>query len=189
MPRFCSECGAPLPTSPPVTCRSCDASHWLDARPCAGALVTQGGKLLLVRRAHAPWKGAWDLPSGFCAPREHPIEAAAREVREETALEVDVGPVLGMWIDSYAPDGPGADKVTLTIYFNATVADGHEPQLASSKVAEIGWFGRDELPEPLAFPGHVPEVLEAWRASQERPPLRAVAAGRGPVPRKPEPTI
>jgi hypothetical protein len=96
-----------------------------------------------------------------------------------------------MWIDSYAPDGPEADKVTLTIYFNASVADGHEARLASSKVAEIGWFGRDELPEPLAFPGHVPEVLEAWRASQERAPLRAVAAGAGraAAPRKPEPTI
>ena len=54
LPRFCSHCAAPLPSPPPVTCRSCDTSHWLDAKPCAGALVARGGKLMLVRRAHEP---------------------------------------------------------------------------------------------------------------------------------------
>ena len=44
MPRFCSECGAPLPAPPPVTCRACDTSHWLDAKPCAGALVSRAGE-------------------------------------------------------------------------------------------------------------------------------------------------
>ncbi len=189
MPRFCSECGAPLPAPPPVICRACDTSHWLDAKPCAGALVSHGGKLLLVRRAHEPWKGAWDLPGGFCDPREHPSDAAAREVREETALDVDIGPVLGMWIDSYAPDGPGADKVTLNIYFSASVADGSETRPDSSEVAEIGWFAADELPEPLAFPGHLPAVLGAWQAAQERAPRPAIAAVRSASARKPEPTL
>ena len=87
LPRFCSQCAAPLPSPPPVTCRSCDTSHWLDAKPCAGALVARGGKLMLVRRAHEPWRGAWDVPGGFCGPREHPAEAAEREVREETGLD------------------------------------------------------------------------------------------------------
>ena len=99
LPRFCSHCAAPLPAPPPVICPACDTSHWLDAKPCAGALVTRGGKLLLVRRAREPWKGAWDVPSGFCSGREHPKDAAAREVREETALEVELGGVLGMWIE------------------------------------------------------------------------------------------
>src|SRR5207344_2557603 len=101
--RFCSHCAAPLPAPPPVTCPACDTSHWHDAKPCAGALVSRGGKLLLVRRAQAPWKGAWDVPGGFCGGREHPKQAAAREVREETALEVEVAGVLGMWMDAYAP--------------------------------------------------------------------------------------
>ena len=165
IPRFCSQCAAPLPAPPPVTCVACDTSHWLDAKPCAGALVTREGRLLLVRRAHDPWRGCWDVPGGFCGPREHPAEAAAREVREETGLVVRVGAVLGMWIDTYAPDGPDADKVTLNIYFLAaaepragTVVDPHE-------VAEIGWFPANRLPEALAFPGHIPEVLAAWRQS------------------------
>jgi 8-oxo-dGTP pyrophosphatase MutT (NUDIX family) len=100
--RFCSHCAAPLPGPPPVTCRSCDTSHWLDAKPCGGALVARGSQLLLVRRAHAPWRGAWDVPGGFCGPREHPRDAARREVREETGLDVRVGGILGIWVDTYA---------------------------------------------------------------------------------------
>jgi ADP-ribose pyrophosphatase YjhB (NUDIX family) len=189
MPRFCSECGAPLPAPPPITCRACDTSHWLDAKPCAGALVSRAGKLLLVRRAQEPWKGAWDVPGGFCGPREHPREAAVREVREETALEIEVGGVLGMWIDSYAPDGPGADKVTLNIYFNAVAPGDSAARGDPNEVAEIGWFDADELPQSLAFPGHLPAVLREWRASQVRPKRSAAMQPRTLPARKPEPMI
>jgi 8-oxo-dGTP diphosphatase len=163
LPRFCSQCAAPLPGPPPVTCRACDTSHWVDAKPCGGALVTREGRLLMVRRAHQPWLGYWDIPGGFCGAREHPRDAAAREVREETGLVVEVGAILGMWIDTYAPDGDDADKVTLNIYFHATVAPGARAVLDPTEVAEIGWFSPDEVPEALAFPGHSKEVVRRWR--------------------------
>jgi ADP-ribose pyrophosphatase YjhB (NUDIX family) len=189
LPRFCSNCAAPLPSPPPVTCRSCDTSHWLDAKPCAGALVTRGGKLLLVRRAHEPWRGAWDIPGGFCGPREHPADAAEREVREETGLAVRVADVLGMWIDDYAPAGGAGEKVTLNIYFHASARGGAEARTDPNEVAEIGWFGPDELPLEMAFPGHVPAVLRAWRESLE-PVSRAAATGLRAVPaRKPGPNV
>jgi ADP-ribose pyrophosphatase YjhB (NUDIX family) len=187
LPRFCSNCAAPLPHPPPVTCRSCDTSHWLDAKPCAGALVTCRGRLMLVRRAHEPWRGSWDVPGGFCGPREHPRDAAAREVREETGLSVEMGGVLGMWIDTYAPEGPEADKVTLSIYFHATVESPATTWTDPNEVAEIGWFSPDDLPADVAFPGHIPEVLRAWRESPEAaartsaapaPALRGVAQPR-----------
>lgn len=164
--RYCSECAAPLPAPPPVTCRSCDASHWLDAKPCAGALVARDGKVLLVRRAHEPWRGHWDIPGGFCGA-EHPRAAAVREVREETGLGVRLGPVLGMWMDAYAPEGPEADKLTLNIYFHATPDGPGEGTADPTEIAEVGWFAPDALPAPLAFPGHVPAVLRAWRESFE----------------------
>jgi len=167
-PRYCSHCSAPLPGPPPVTCPACDTSHWLDAKPCAGALVTRDGKLLLVRRAHEPWRGSWDVPGGFCGPREHPADAAVREVKEETGLVVRTTGILGMWIDTYAPTGPDADKVTLNVYFHATPSGSAEPRLDPTEVAEIGWFVPGKLPSPLAFPGHLVEVLRAWRLEVER---------------------
>ena len=186
LPRFCSHCAAPLPAPPPVICRSCDTSHWLDAKPYAGALVSRGGKLLLVRRAQRPWKGAWDLPGGFCRVREHPKAAAEREVREETALEVEVEGVLGMWIDGYGPEG--SDKITLNIYFHASASGSTETRPDPHEIAEIAWFAPDELPQELAFPGHLPAVLRAWRASLEEAPRAAPARPRA-LPRNPEPFV
>lgn len=176
--RFCSECAAPLPSPPPVTCPACDTSHWLDSKPCAGALVTRDGRLLLVRRAHEPWRGLWDVPGGFCAWREHPRDTAVREVREETGLVIRTGAFIGMWIDSYAPSGADSEKVTLSIYFHATAVGAHEPRVDPNEVAEIAWFTPDGLPGDVAFPGHLPEVLAAWRASRREP-----SPGEVPEPR------
>lgn len=188
--RYCCYCAAPLPGPPPVTCPACDASHWLDAKPCAGALVTHEGRLLLVRRAHDPWRGSWDVPGGFCGPREHPADAAAREVREETGLVVRVGDILGMWIDTYAPEGPGADKVTLNIYFHATPERTPEAVRDPNEVAEIAWFAPDRLPKDLAFPGHVPDALRAWKEAAGREPVHEALAGRPSSPtRRREPSV
>ena len=52
------------------------------------------GRLLLVRRAHEPAIGKWSLPGGRIEPDETPAQAAAREVREETGLEVEIGELL-----------------------------------------------------------------------------------------------
>jgi 8-oxo-dGTP diphosphatase len=118
------------------------------------------GLLLLVRRAHDPYSGCWDIPGGFCEPREHPAAAAAREVLEETGLEVRTGELVGMWIDDYGETG----EVTLNVYFHARVVGG-EPSPDPGEVSELGWFAAGELPDDIAFPDHERLVLEAWRNS------------------------
>ena len=97
--RFCSACGVELPGPPPVVCLACGTHHWLNASPCANAIVVRDGRVLLGRRAHAPWLGMWGAPGGFCAGREHPILAAERETEEETGYRVRVNGFLGIWLD------------------------------------------------------------------------------------------
>jgi ADP-ribose pyrophosphatase YjhB (NUDIX family) len=163
---YCSSCGHRLPAPPPATCGHCGASHWRNAKPCAGALVLGERGLLLVRRANDPWRGCWDIPGGFCEPDEHPIVAAAREVAEETGHAVRIVGFLGIWLDEYGEPPPGmAPETTMNVYYHAVSLGPPEAESSSAEVAEVEWFAPDELPAEIAFPGHAGGVLAAWRAA------------------------
>ncbi len=59
-----------------------------------GAVIVQDGVVLLVRRRHEPLAGQWSLPGGRLELGETLEAGLAREMIEETGLDVEVGPVI-----------------------------------------------------------------------------------------------
>jgi mutator protein MutT len=54
-----------------------------------GAIIEEGGSVLLVKRGREPLRGQWSLPGGVVEAGETLAEAARREVLEETGLEIE----------------------------------------------------------------------------------------------------
>jgi 8-oxo-dGTP diphosphatase len=75
------------------------ADRLYPARPLVGvgAVVWDGGRVLLERRGKPPAEGTWSLPGGLIEIGETAEDAVRREVVEECGIEVKVGPVLGLF--------------------------------------------------------------------------------------------
>jgi mutator protein MutT len=71
-----------------------------------GAVVLDARRVLLIKRAHEPLKGQWSLPGGRVELGETLEQAVAREVQEETGLDVDVGPIVDV-LDRITRDEDG----------------------------------------------------------------------------------
>lgn len=169
--RFCSNCGEVLAPGKPFEaqkCRACGVWHYHNSKPCAGALVVHGGRVLLARRGVEPFKGSWDVPGGFLEAGEHPETGATRELLEETGLEIRVGGLLGIYMDRYGEDG---DR-TMNFYYVAEVVRGTLKVM--DDVAELEWIGMEELPTEWAFEhqAQVMRDLKRWSGrgkDRERP--------------------
>ena len=57
----------------------------------AAAVFNHQGQVLLVKRGRQPAKGSWGLPGGLLDLGERLEDGVRREVREETAIEIDIG--------------------------------------------------------------------------------------------------
>jgi 8-oxo-dGTP diphosphatase len=151
---------------------SCGTSHWQNPWPCANGIVVADNRVLLGRRAHAPWHGLWGSPGGFCELGEHPAETVVREVREETGVDVEVTGYLGTWVDVYADDPGEPDAGVINVaYYTAILKRGEPGPVDPAEVSEVAWFAWDELPADLAPPGTLEAVLGLAR-NQRHNPLR-----------------
>lgn len=132
-------------------CTSCGAVFFLDPKVVAGVIISVRGKLVMIRRSMEPGVGRWTFPAGFVDRGEVVEEAAVREVKEETGLDVELTGLVGVY-------SRAGDTNILVVYaghvFGGDLRAGDEAQ-------DAGLFDPDDLP-PLAFQRDV-GIIEQWR--------------------------
>lgn len=117
--------------------------------PISTAIITDGGKVLMIRRREREGKLLWAFPGGGIEDGESPEQAAVREAAEEVGLEVKAVKTLG---DRVHPQtGRHMTYVACEVVAGkAYVADDEE-------LAEVAWIRLDEIPTYVPW-GLFPQV-------------------------------
>lgn len=161
---YCPNCGAPLAADLKFgrkrpCCRYCGFIHFADPKVAVGGLVSDGVRVLLVRRGAIPRIGFWALPAGYMDSDEAPEEALAREIIEETGVQAQIGALrhvvtLGGW----------QERRGLLLLYVATPVGG--AVAAGDDVTDARWFAPADIPwDALAFPS-TEEFLREWVADR-----------------------
>lgn len=176
--RYCPQCAAPLAEGEKFGrvrrfCRYCGFIHFVEPKVAVAAVVSDGERVLLVRRAAIPRIGYWALPAGYMDADELPEQALVREVAEETGVTVRVLSLQGV-----APLAGWRDRRGILVLYSA------EPERADGQAdidiipgtritpgaiitpgddaSEARWFTRDEVPwDELAF-ASTAEYVAKW---------------------------
>ena len=130
-------------------------------RISAGAIVEDRGRLLMVRHVVPGKYDFWVAPGGGVQGDESYEEAAAREVWEETGLEVSMGQLL------YIEDLVNPESRFVKFWFSAQLVGGSfdctHPEAQAEHILEAAWLEPGEFQGKTVFP----EVLST-RYFQDR---------------------
>ncbi len=131
---------------------------------CAGALIVKEDKILLQRRTD---NGKWGFIGGLVEMNETYEQAALREIREETGLEVRLENFLGIFHNHNMVWSNGDAAHVISAMYTARIVSG-EPRIDEESY-ELRFFGADEMPELFAE-DHI-AALQAYRQGIRYPLL------------------
>lgn len=142
--RFCASCGSSLLQGDHeggARCSACGRVWYRNPAPTVGAAIVSDDRALVTERAREPAKGLFDVPGGFLAVGEQPLDGLRREVREELGVDIDVSE--GDFVQAVSHRYGAEGEWLVSLGFRARLAGG-EP-VARDDVAAVRWIGRDEL--------------------------------------------
>jgi ADP-ribose pyrophosphatase YjhB (NUDIX family) len=115
-----------------------------------GGVVIENSRALLIRRGSEPLRGEWSIPGGTLELGESLQQGVARELLEETGLEVRVLDLIEVFDRIFPPDAPQLSLTKQNPRFHFVIVDylceriGGEPH-AGSDVTDVSFARQEEL--------------------------------------------
>lgn len=132
-----------------------------------GAVVIDDDRVLLVRRANEPLKGEWSLPGGAVEVGETLGTAIAREVREETGLDVEVGPIADV-VDRLRFDADGRARFHYVLVDFVCRPKGGALESGSDALA-VTWANQTDLASYGVAESTIAVIKKAFDRMQSEP--------------------
>ncbi|MFQ6116467.1 MAG: NUDIX domain-containing protein [bacterium] len=164
MYKYCPKCGSDLVykrvgENLRLVCKGCGFIFYQNPTPAVGVILMKDDEILLVKRKYEPRAGFWSLPAGFLEWDENVEEAARREVKEETGLEIELDGLFGVYSGFDDP----RNHVLLVVY-RGQIRNGEIA--AGDDATEVKFFPLTALPQDIAFKNHR-RVLEKLKAKRK----------------------
>jgi len=109
----------------------------------AGAVVCDGPKVLLIKRKYPPNEGRWAIPGGLVELGERVQDAAVREVKEETNLDVVLVKLLDVSTDIHLDERSRTKYHYVLVDYLARRVEGRIKLNAES--SDFGWFTGEQV--------------------------------------------
>lgn len=164
--RFCMRCGQLLThrhcegVLRPL-CEKCGWIFYRNPASASAAVIPLPPGVVLIKRSIPPFPGSWCLPAGFQEYDESPEEAAIREVKEETNMEVRLERLLKVYFSTMYPGKNTVVHIYLARHVGGVMRAGDD-------AAEVAAFPLDRLPENIAFKSHL-KVIEEFTREYMKP--------------------
>ena len=110
-----------------------------------GVLISEEDRYLIIRRAVEPDKGLWSIPGGMVEIGERVSDAAVREAKEETGLDVEIVGLLDV-VDKIVKDEEGRIRFHFVILDYRATPTGGVLQAASDAL-DARWVIAEEFPD------------------------------------------
>ncbi len=125
-------------------------------------IIEKRNQIVLIERGNDPYKGKLAIPGGFVEYGETVENAAVREAKEETSLDVRLKHILGVYSD---PERDPRCHALSVVFIAETVGGKLE---ANDDAAKTGWYQVDKLePANLAFDhGKMIADYRIWRKNR-----------------------
>ncbi len=116
--------------------------------PVVLVMVTHGDSVLLIKRNKEPYTGYWTFVGGKLENDETIMEAAARETKEETGLDVKFRDIKAIFHERLKE----GDKINFSGIVFLTHAEADSPDWIESEEGELKWVKMDSLDEVRMIP-------------------------------------
>ena len=147
--RFCPRCGGDLEKRvvkamepKRLVCQNCSFIFYQDPKVVAATIFTLNGGIVLLKRGVEPAIGKWVFPGGYVDRGESVHDAAIRETKEESRLDVKISSLLNVYSYEGSPN--------IIVVYNAEIIGGELG--AADESVDAGTFLPADIPwHDLAF--------------------------------------